>query len=154
MITTRILTNDNFVVSKEILKRIKDETKPHGLCVYIQAILAGINTEFGPKNEMLNPFYNGIEANWKHLFAEIMSDSALSQSIVDVINYDTIKEADNLTGGLIQEYIDSVNKLVKNVRKNVKLHYINKCLKNRLYISLFINFNLVCNPRFNVSNKL
>src|SRR5581483_7404028 len=110
--------------SKEILKRIKDETKPHGLCTYVQAFITGITTEIDENDERLHPFYNGIEANWKDLFEEIMSNSVFSQSIVDVINYDTIKDADELTGGLIQEYIDSVNKLLKRVRTNVEFYYI------------------------------
>src|SRR3954453_17517643 len=61
MITTRTLANDNFAVSTAILERIKNDTKPHGLCINVQAILAGAIKESEVSNENLSPFYNGIE---------------------------------------------------------------------------------------------
>ncbi|CAG8742750.1 283_t:CDS:2, partial [Cetraspora pellucida] len=113
MITTRALANDNFVVPKAILERIK-ETDLHVLSIYSQAILAGVTYESDIENKSLIPFYNGIEAYWKCLFTEIMSSSILSQSVIDTINHEIIQYADEQTGGLIQEYIDSVNQLVKD----------------------------------------
>ncbi|GES90915.1 hypothetical protein GLOIN_2v1804780 [Rhizophagus clarus] len=114
MITKRTLANDEFAFPSAILKRIKDETEPHGLSISVQASMAGITAGESIANRNLEPFYNRIEANWKHLFNEIMTNSVLTQSVSDFINYETIKEADDQTGGLIQEYIESVNKLVKN----------------------------------------
>ncbi|PKK77675.1 hypothetical protein RhiirC2_844126 [Rhizophagus irregularis] len=91
IITARTLTNDNFAVFSTILKRIKDETELHGLS-----------------------FSNGIQMNWQYLFTKIMSNSILSQSVSDLINYDIVQVDDEKTGGLIQEYINSVNRLVEN----------------------------------------
>ncbi|CAB4379788.1 unnamed protein product [Rhizophagus irregularis] len=114
MITVRTLANDKFAVPSAILRRVKDETEPHGLSISVQAIMEGITVgECVANNENLKPFYNRVEANWKYLFNIIMSNSILTQSVADFINYETIKEADDKTGGLIQEYIESVNNLVK-----------------------------------------
>jgi hypothetical protein len=102
--TTRTVTNfgnDNFAISSAILKRIKDETEPHGLS-----------------------FSNGIQMNWQYLFTKIMSNNILSQSVTDLINYDIVQVDDKKMDGLIQEYINSVNRLVENVRTYIKIfHY-------------------------------
>ncbi|RIA82706.1 hypothetical protein C1645_743581 [Glomus cerebriforme] len=88
--------NENFVVSTAILNRIKDETGHHALSVNMQAGVV-----------------NGIEANWQYLFTKIMSNNILSQSVTELINCDIIQEFDDQADGLIQEYINSVNKLVE-----------------------------------------